>query len=978
MARDSVTPQGASTLAAEIFLAARSRQMFGVDWAMLNEQQKVDYVKNFLNREVWFHQREPIVRLTDRMTKRVTYNATRQCGKCLLSTSYITLNTGEIKQISELPTYTPIALATTHNHQVTTAYGIVVPSGVKPLIKSSYFAAECLVTTKDHRLFRRKTHRRWKDAPVDYLGYDYVEAGKQKPRDHIATVNNLEKLRALADYTITDNELKFLAYHLAEGSSAKSCDSVLGFSTASDAIAAEMDSIAFQLDTQFVASSKKSKATDYRYTRLHKEKEAGLLTRLRTWGLLGKDCYEKSIPNFLFKCSSRQIGLFLNRFFACDGYACLTKPNNAEIGVTLANRLMVSQLANLLRMLGISTGVGSTTRPCCYPDGSKKYFTHWTVRVTKSLTNYVRFKELVGIYEKERQLDACVALVGRQKRSSYRHEHSLEGDLRYAFFQEFVDAGEGETYDIQIVVPPAGADSTYEPNFIANGFVVHNSESMSWAQIICATHNTHPALDNMTKVIGLANKFSQTQIVGNRVRSLLMENYDRTQFFWDRDGSTKAHVVFKREAGINSKETGIIDYVTANPKAFSEGFTASIMFVDEANRLDARVYSEVLIPYLSSTAGTIVLTGVSRGKGPFYDACNSRDYIHLHYPWDAVETYRRSAPADIIITEDVRKEVGLYPLEVMPITLKRVWYPTNPMVHVLQTAGQRERWVRLWDLSEGSMSEEDFRSQYNLDWLADVLAFLQLQDQQLLFDSGEHEPLNSGRDGDQYFFGLDCGGSRNAYATTVTNKDSAALSVWRRNGHVKQKVYCDERDDVLPEELVAWLRETCHPQSGRFKCAFGTVDVTGAVGAFASQHLKDCGIPIIPIMYNRTEEITKKNFKNAIFEYFKLENSAGRTQYPLASCTDRLDELTLKAVHPTFFEHREQWEILERKLTTGVNAIITAPSGQHDDGPNSDALAVYGMDHPNLFQEVLNIKKRAKFGSVGRGVMSRGGPNWSR
>lgn len=501
---------------------------------------------------------------------------------------------------------------------------------------------------------------------------------------------------------------------------------------------------------------------------------------------------------------------------------------------------------------------------------------------------------------------------------------------------------------------------------------VGKSETMTWAEIICCVHNTHPALDNVTKVVGLANKFSQTQIIGSRVRSLLNENYEKTKFFWDREGSTKQHVVFKHEAGLNSKETGTIDYITANPKAFSEGFTASIAFVDEANRLDQKVLSEVILPYMGSTNGSLVLTGVSRGKGTFYDACNSPDYVHLHYPWDTVETYRRSAPVDMVFEDGNTKKVGLYPLEVMPISLKKALFPTNPMLHILPTPNQKERFVRLWDLSRGIMAEEDFRSQYMLEWLADVLAMLQLLDQQLLFDSGDFEPMHTGREGDQYFFGLDCGGSRNAYAASLTDKDKAALVVWRRRGHIKQKVWCDERDDILPEHLVGWLREMCHPITGVFKCAFGTVDVTGAVGAFASQHLKSCGIPIIPIMYNRTEEITKKNFKNAMFDWFKLENAAGRTQYPSSHYTDTLDEITLLPTHPTFHEHREQWEIIEKRITTSINSVISAPAGKHDDGPNADALCVYGMDHPNLFTEELNaVKKRVKRGMLGTSLMKR-------
>lgn len=486
------------------------------------------------------------------------------------------------------------------------------------------------------------------------------------------------------------------------------------------------------------------------------------------------------------------------------------------------------------------------------------------------------------------------------------------------------------------------------------------SAVLVWVEIIAGIHNTHPALDGTTKVIGLANKFSQTQIIGSRVRNLLLQNYEKTKFFWDQEGSSRAHVVFKRETGVTSKMTGTIDYVTANPKAFSEGFTGSLLCVDEANRLDGKVLSEVILPYLASTAGSIVLTGVSRGRGPFYDACNSKDFVHLHYPWDKVETYRRAAPCNIMYDDGTVLEVGMSPLEQMPNNLKKILFPTNPMVHILQAPRQKESMIRMWDIPASVMSEDDFRSQFMLEWLASITAVLPLSEQDMLFEKGDFAPMDGGGESNAFWFGLDCGGSRNAYAPQDTNKDRAALCVFTRVNGIKQKVWCDEKDNIMPEQLCAWLREICHPQVGRFKCQWGTIDVTGAVGAFASQHLKDSGIPIIPIIYNRTEEITKKNYKNAIFNYFKLENASGRIQYPASRLLDLLDESNMRPVYPTFYEHREQWEKIERKLTTGTNDVISAPSGEHDDGPNADALCTYGMDHPDLFSGELNLKKRSR------------------
>jgi len=501
------------------------------------------------------------------------------------------------------------------------------------------------------------------------------------------------------------------------------------------------------------------------------------------------------------------------------------------------------------------------------------------------------------------------------------------------------------------------------------------TEILICSQAINAIHNLYPALDGLTKVISLANKESQAMIGGNRLKRLLDENWDRTKFFYDLAGSVKTHLVFKKEAGLNTKMTGEITYLTANPRSFGEGFTGSILNIDEAGRLDPMVYSQVIIPYGGSTNAKINLTGVSRGRGPFYEACNSKDYTHLHYPWDKIDTYRRSAPVDLIdrFSNKIILKTGFFPLEVMPHSLKKVLYPTNPICHIHATNTQKERWVDLWELSEGIMSEEDFRSQYSLEWLAALMAILQLEHLTQLFETGDFAPLDRG-EGEEYWYGFDLAGAVNVYGSGNNDKDTAALSVWRRRNGVKEKVFCDELYSAQPEDAVQWLTQYIHPQNGIFPCKYGAIDVTGSIGAFASEKLVAARLPVVPIIYNRTEETTKKNFKNAMFDYFKIEVGGGRARYPREEFTDALDPDTLKPLNPLWYKSREQWEVVERKITGGINAQINAPSGKHDDFPNSDCLCVYCMDRPFQFEEFLKEKKqRARFPVGGTSMMNRTG-----
>lgn len=928
-----------------VFTSSKNRSLYCVDFKTMDPLQKAEYVKGFFGKEVWHHQVDPVDKITDPFVRWLTYNASRQVGKCLEGNSLITLGDGNVCEISSLPKEALVDVATMYRGRITKAKAVLIESGVKPVFQHEYYAAPSVTCSDDHRLYRRITKRAWKDSPVTYHGNDYVRSADQQPRDHIATAWNLTALQhEPQEDPLRDEQLELLAFHLAEGTCATYA---VGFTNSNPAVVARYRAAAATLGDTLRTPPSSKKAKDSGFPMDHYLCGGNFLQMLRTWGVYGKDCYTKTIPPVVFSCGQRQIRLFLNRLFACDGYAAAGVDNkSAEIGISLANRTMIFQIANLLRMLGFPVSVRTNQRPCCYPDGTKKYFTHWSACIAASSRFVRKFRDEIGMLSKEAGLDLCVAIADRKKISP-RFEHSFEGDLQYAFYQGREYAGEQKCYDLSIIIPPVEAQQStdYEPNFIANGFVVHNSEVMSWSEVLLAMHNLYPALDNVTKVVHAANKNSQALIVGNRIRVMLENIYERSQFFWDREGSNKQHLVFKRESGITSRQVGTIDFVTANPKAFGEGLTASVIMIDEAGRMDNRIFSEVIIPYGGSTFAKLLMTGVPRGRNCFYDACNSKDYAHLHYPWDKVETYRKAAPCDLLnpITNELILETGTYPLEIMPLTLKKALFPMNPLCHMLPNAKQKEKFVPLWDLSGGIMSEEDFRTQYMLEWLAAVMAILQLQDQLLLFEQSDHAPLQHG-EGEEYYFGLDCGGAQNAYASGTHDKDKAALSVWCRRGGVKHKVFCDELFSAQPDELVAWLLERVSPHYGWFPCKWGGVDVTGAVGAFASEKLVQSRLPVVPIIYNRTEPTTHKNMKNAMFDYFKIENAAGRCRYPAQKVTDELDETTLQPKNPTWYNARHEWEVIEGSETGGVNRKINSPYGEHDDHPNADVLAVFVMD----------------------------------
>jgi len=78
-----------------------------------------------------------------------------------------------------------------------------------------------------------------------------------------------------------------------------------------------------------------------------------LTSWLRGLGLWGKKSAEKFIPPFVFRLSSRQMALFLNRLFATDGWATILSEGQTQLGYATTSERLARQVQHLLLRFGI-------------------------------------------------------------------------------------------------------------------------------------------------------------------------------------------------------------------------------------------------------------------------------------------------------------------------------------------------------------------------------------------------------------------------------------------------------------------------------------------------------------------------------------------------------------------------------------------------------------------------------------------------
>jgi hypothetical protein len=240
------------------------------------------------------------------------------------------------------------------------------------------------------------------------------------------------------------------------------------------------------------------------------------------------------------------------------------------------------------------------------------------------------------------------------------------------------------------------------------------------------------------------------------------------------------------------------------------------------------------------------------------------------------------------------------------------------------------------------MSEEDFMTQNEMQWL-DSLSLVLNEEDQIRLSSGTHTALTAGNSFDKYYFGLDFAGG--VIIKDKEKSDFTALTIWRKTSlNVKEKIFTVEWKGDMSNQLDD-IMSLIHPTTGLFKCIAGVADYGNMGGGIVDIMIKQ-GVPITGLYFHARDPKTGKNFKNSMVEHFTFELRNDRVKYPQNIISKKAGlAMQLDPVTKLFKKHFNQWCILEKHMKiSGINAAISCPEETHDDGCFSDVLALYAAD----------------------------------
>ena len=195
----------------------------------------------------------------------------------------------------------------------------------------------------------------------------------------------------------------------------------------------------------------------------------GLMKLMEKWGLAGKTCHHKQVPIEMFKCPKNVVATYLRSLFSCDGN--LGKRNGVTFEFATVNRHQAHLVQMLLSKFGICAFVRKKKirSSIVNEKGVVKTYDTYCYIVYFSRKKYVEclLKEIGFVGKKDYVLPAIDRLS--EIDSNIKTNHIDTRPFSFFHIRRIEKVGVKTTFDVCV------SNKYFMQNFVAQGFVVHNS-----------------------------------------------------------------------------------------------------------------------------------------------------------------------------------------------------------------------------------------------------------------------------------------------------------------------------------------------------------------------------------------------------------------------------------------------------------------------------------------------------------------------
>lgn len=207
-----------------------------------------------------------------------------------------------------------------------------------------------------------------------------------------------------------ENKLKLLAYYIADGGLTNSNP---GFTNSNLKVAKDFAQAAKKFPNIRITKqdSQGQRTPSYFVANIYKEnnQKNSITQWLEKLDLMGKNALQKTIPNEIFSLNKKNIALFLNRLFTCDGSVYINKTGQGAISYSSSNKELINQVQHLLIRFGIISKVRE--KKIKYKNTLKKSY---ELEIHNSI-DIIKFSQEINIFSKEKTLQKLVTKVKKHK-----------------------------------------------------------------------------------------------------------------------------------------------------------------------------------------------------------------------------------------------------------------------------------------------------------------------------------------------------------------------------------------------------------------------------------------------------------------------------------------------------------------------------------------------------------------------------------
>lgn len=500
-------------------------------------------------------------------------------GKCNYAEDKVILASGEVVKAKDLLGKSFTLLAYGPNGKQVPAWAYAEDNGIKPVFRITTKSGRQIDRTENHPLLTATTSKRGQGTRTQIGQSDWKQVGDLTAGQFVLVPRKLNI--GDEDKPFSEEDCKLAGYLLGDGG------------TTVHVIFTQVEG---KVKNEFRELVKFYNCTTYDKTPLTMSVKGIVRNKNRVLDLVREwkiNCHsrDKRFPDWVWTLPNTGLALFLNRLFACDGWALRTK---AEIGITLASEQMIQDVQLALLRLGINGTLKQRAKVCTNAKGGPKKCKAWHFSIC-SKRDILKFAELVGIFGKEEALTQTSKLaIAREDRSDFRETGCPVGYM----------------WDEISSISPLGAQPTVAiyvdiyHTFLTT-YVEHNSFSLG--QVILL-HMLMPG----------ANVWLLARIYDDAKKEFeYLENFLYTMFYPVEKHMYTVSVDKKTgEASIKTRWNSILSVKSGKAKGSITGEELDLMAVAEPGWVDGELFEEVRAR-MSSRLGRIFAFGTPKGTGGF-------------------------------------------------------------------------------------------------------------------------------------------------------------------------------------------------------------------------------------------------------------------------------------------------------------------------------------------------------------------------